>query len=80
MKPLTDSSFTAFVGIDWADTKHDICLQQPHASARIRAFAPPSGCHRSMGESLRQRFGQPIAVALNWPRARLSTHCRSTTS
>jgi hypothetical protein len=26
MKPLSDE-FTAFIGIDWADRKHDICLQ-----------------------------------------------------
>ena len=27
MKPLATSGFTAYVGIDWADTKHDVCLQ-----------------------------------------------------
>src|SRR6266446_5774336 len=27
MKSLTDGKFTAFIGIDWADAKHDICLQ-----------------------------------------------------
>jgi hypothetical protein len=27
MKPLSDQRFTAYVGLDWADTKHDICLQ-----------------------------------------------------
>jgi len=29
MKPLSDE-FTAFIGIDWADRKHDICLQGAH--------------------------------------------------
>ena len=27
MTPLSNQQFTAYVGIDWADTKHDICLQ-----------------------------------------------------
>ena len=27
MNPQLETEFAAFVGIDWADTKHDICLQ-----------------------------------------------------
>ena len=27
MNTLADFNFTAFIGIDWADTKHDICIQ-----------------------------------------------------
>ena len=27
MNYLTDKVFTAYVGIDWADSKHDICVQ-----------------------------------------------------
>ena len=27
MTYLTDNAFTAYVAIDWADAKHDICLQ-----------------------------------------------------
>jgi hypothetical protein len=27
MTPGSDQRFTAFVGIDWADSKHDVCLQ-----------------------------------------------------
>jgi len=27
MDTLNTTSFTAFIGIDWADTKHDICIQ-----------------------------------------------------
>jgi len=33
MKPLSDE-FTAFIGIDWADRKHDICLQGAHGERR----------------------------------------------
>ena len=27
MKSQSDMEFTVFVGLDWADKKHDICLQ-----------------------------------------------------
>src|ERR1022692_4695302 len=62
---LSHLQFTAYVGIDWADTKHDICLQAagdtdhqfdciPHQVARIDEWA----------KVLHQRFGGPIAIAL----------------
>ena len=35
MKPLATQQFTAYVGIDWADTKHDVCLQ---VSNELREF------------------------------------------
>lgn len=65
MKSVCTQPFTAHVGIDWADTKHDICLQAsgsnqrefdciPHQMRRIDEWA----------KSLHQRFGGPIAVAL----------------
>jgi transposase len=65
MAPLSNQRFTAYVGIDWADTKHDICLQAagdirrefdciPHQVARIDEWA----------KTLHRRFGGPIAVAL----------------
>ncbi|HEV3422300.1 MAG TPA: IS110 family transposase [Paraburkholderia sp.] len=65
MAPLSNQQFTAYVGIDWADTKHDICLQAagdtrrefdciPHQVARIDEWA----------KTLHRRFGAPVAVAL----------------
>jgi transposase len=65
VKPVCTQPFTAYVGIDWADTKHDICLQAAgndqrefdciaHQVARIDDWA----------KSLQQRFGGPIAIAL----------------
>jgi len=65
VKPLSPHPFTAYVGIDWADTKHDICLQAadsdrrefdciPHKMPDIDAWA----------KTLHQRFGGCIAVAL----------------
>ena len=66
MKPKSDVEFAAFVGIDWANAKHDMCLQPaggeerewvvvPHRPAAIDAWA----------STLRQRFnGCPVAVCL----------------
>src|SRR5258708_30693729 len=65
MAPLSNQQFAAYVGIDWADTKHDICLQAagnamrefdciPHQVARIDEWA----------KTLHRRFGGPIGVAL----------------
>jgi len=65
VKPLHTHPFSAYVGIDWADTKHDICLQVagndrrefdciPHQVARIDEWA----------KSLHKRFGGTIAIAL----------------
>ena len=65
MNHFTHGQYTAYVGIDWADTKHDICLQAantnqlefdciPHQVDDIEHWAL----------SLRQRFGGPIAIAL----------------
>src|SRR5258708_36080872 len=69
MAPLSNQQFKAFVGIDWADTKHDICLQQagddrrefdciPHQVTRINEWA----------KALPQPFGGPIAIALELSR------------
>jgi len=30
MNTMTINSYVAFVGIDWADTKHDVCIQAVH--------------------------------------------------
>ena len=67
MKPQPQPAlqFTAYVGIDWADTKHDLCIQAageskrefdciPHQMARINDWAI----------ALHQRFGGQIAVAV----------------
>jgi transposase len=65
MNTLNTTSFTAFIGIDWADAKHDICIQSaegderefdviPHQVERIDEWA----------HAMRRRFGSPIAVAV----------------
>jgi hypothetical protein len=63
------TSNSRLFGIAWADTKHDICLQQagddrrefdciPHQITRIDEWA----------KALYQRFGGPIAIALELAR------------
>jgi len=58
--------FAASIGLDWADTKHDICLQATGSSRREQAVLE----HRperidEWARNLRQRFkGKPIALAL----------------
>jgi len=65
MDALNTSSFTAFIGIDWADSKHDVCIQGadgdelefdviPHQVERIDEWV----------QALRRRFGSPMAVAV----------------
>jgi hypothetical protein len=58
--------FAAFVGIDWADATHDICLQAAGSEKQgssILAHTPePSDAWVSM---LRARFnGRPLAICL----------------
>jgi len=59
------SQFTAIIGIDWADKKHDVCVQDM-ATGRRRAGQVR---HRAeelddWARSLHRRYGGPIAVAL----------------
>ncbi|MDA9981966.1 IS110 family transposase [Gammaproteobacteria bacterium] len=65
MNKQSKASYTAYIGIDWADTKHDVCIQAageehrtftclPHKAEEIEAWAL----------DLHQRFGGQMAVAL----------------
>src|SRR3954452_17510104 len=60
------SEFAAFVGIDWADRKHDVCLQIPGApvsEASVLENRPT--VIDAWARQLRERFGgRPIAVRL----------------
>ena len=65
MKSLRTQNFTAYVGIDWADTKHDICLQEAGSEQReFACIAHQVACIDEWAKSLQQRFGGPIAIAL----------------
>jgi transposase len=61
----SDAGFTAFIGLDWADAKHDVCLQP--AGSDMREFgtvAHQPDAIEAWARALHQRFGGRIAIAL----------------
>src|SRR5919198_2908204 len=66
MTPTSHTTFAAFVGIDWADTKHDVCLQTA-GSAKRECFQLEHAPEviDAWVTTLRTRFnGQPVAICL----------------
>jgi transposase len=60
------SEFAAFVGIDWADQKHDVCLSLPGSDAREHSIIEhrPAAIEK-WAQGLRERFnGAPVAVCI----------------
>ena len=65
MNSLSTAKYTAFVGLDWADAKHDICLQAAGCEEReFDRFAHQVTAIEQWALSMQQRFGGRIAVAL----------------
>jgi hypothetical protein len=65
MNTRDDESFGVFVGIDWADTKHDVCLQAAGTTQRIfEQFLHRPAEIEVWVQSLRSRFSGPIAIAI----------------
>ena len=65
MNPFTNGPYTAYIGIDWADTKHDVCLQAAECEQREFTCLPHQVDDiEQWALSLRRRFGGPIAIAL----------------
>jgi len=65
MKSQPDSSFAAYIGIDWADSRHDFCLQAANSDRReagVVAHTPEAIV--AWASALRRRFTGPIAVCL----------------
>jgi transposase len=65
VKLPAEQSFTALVGIDWSDKKHDFCLQGVGSQKRefgVVAHRPEA--IDQWARALHQRFGGPIAVCL----------------
>jgi hypothetical protein len=65
MNSQSNNSYAAYVGIDWADTKHDICIQA--ADSEDREF----DCIQHKPDKIEEwalathkRFGGPIAIAV----------------
>ena len=66
MKPPSEVAFAAFVGIDWSDTKHDICLQAGKSEERkFSVLKHGAVAIDAWASALRQRFrGRPVGVCL----------------
>jgi transposase len=66
LQPPPDTEFAAFIGIDWADAKHDVCVQSAASGQRERSvLAHRPEAIEAWARSLEQRFaGRPIAVCL----------------
>src|SRR5712691_12098511 len=66
MKHVSQEEFAAFVGLDWADAKHDVCVQA--AGTERREFGILEHSPEAIDvwlHTLRTRFnGQPVAVCL----------------
>ena len=59
------SEFTAIIGLDWADKKHDVCIQAT-ASRQRKTYQIQHKADKidEWARSLHRRYGGPIAVAL----------------
>ena len=65
MKPQSDAEFTAFIGLDWADAKHDFCVQAAGCKAReFDLFPHKVAAIEAWAQAMHQRFGGRIAIAL----------------
>ena len=65
MNSQSFSSFTAFVGIDWADRKHDFCLQAAGSDQReLGTLDHSPEAIAKWAYSLRDRFSGQIAICL----------------
>jgi hypothetical protein len=66
MQRVSTEEFAAFIGLDWADAKHDICLQATGSAHReFLCLDHRPDAIDAWVQSLRTRFnGQPIAVCL----------------
>ena len=59
------SQFAAIIGIDWADKKHDICIQVTETGQRqVYQIAHKADKIDEWARSLHRQYGGPIAVAL----------------
>ena len=65
MTPTSHNTFAAFVGIDWADAKHDGCLQATSAAQRECQLEHTPEAIDAWVTTLRTRcHGQPVALCL----------------
>ena len=74
MKTQTDSTFTAYIGLDWGDSKHAVALYPNSKTAKIETTTidnTPEAMHTWL-KCLAQRFsGKPIALGVETSRGPL---------
>lgn len=59
--PKTSSPYTAYVGIDWADRKHDVCLYDPTTHQfEFSVIGSQPEAIAAWAEGLRKRFHQQV--------------------
>ncbi len=69
MNACDNQPFGVFVGIDWADVKHDVCLQPAgNAQHSFEQFSHRPAEIEAWVQSLRRRFKGPIAIAVELSR------------
>ena len=59
MKTMTMQPFAAFVGIDWADTKHDVCICASSKDSGLKGIV-----FRRDFQLIRFMFMQPSACSI----------------
>jgi hypothetical protein len=65
MNTLSGGPFSAFVGLDWADQKHDVCVQGDGEDVReFDRIAHQPQAIEQWAQAIYERFGGPIAMAL----------------
>ena len=65
MGTSTGPAFSAHIGLDWAEAKHDSCLQPGDAREReFDRFAHKPDQIDAWARGLKERFGSTIALAL----------------
>ena len=69
MSERTNGSFKAFIGIDWADKKHDVCVQ-PADSTEREFYRIPHDVKKidEWALGLYERFAGPMALAVELSR------------
>ncbi len=65
MNSETNTSFTAYIGMDWADSKHDVCVQAADSEQReFDCIAHQTHDIEQWALAMHKRFGGPIAITL----------------
>ena len=65
MSTFSANHFTALIGIDWANSKHDVCIQATDSKQReFSSFSHQVDHIENWAHSIHQRFGGTIEIAI----------------